>query len=149
VDRLGIRSVVPHVGAAPHGMRGRQHARFPANIPVSCWRASVRTSQIVHGRMADVSGGGVALDLPTRFRPGTRIRIEARSAIGPLLAEACIRWTRRLPGGAKRFRHGLCLPDSELFEFPLTVLLGRWLKALADTEQRPRRPRSSSQPTRF
>jgi hypothetical protein len=138
VDRQGVRNRVPHVGAASHGRRGRQHARFAANIPVSGWRAPVWTSQIVRGQMADVSGGGLALDLPTRFRPGTRVRIEARSAIGPLQAEAYNRWTRRLPGDAERFRHGLRLPDSELFELPLAVLLDRWLKALADTEQRPR-----------
>ncbi len=149
MSRQGIRNVVPPVGTAPQDMRGRQHARFVATIPVSCWRASARTSQIVRGRMADVSGGGIALDLPTRFRPGTRVRIEARSAIGPLQAEAYIRWTRRLPGDAERFRHGLRLPDSELFELPLAVLLGRWLKALAGIEQRPRRSRPSSQPTQL
>ena len=149
MSRQDIRNTAPAVGTTPQDMRGRQHARFPATIPVSCWRASARTSQIVRGRMANVSGGGIALDLPIRLRPDTRVRIEARSAIGPLQAEAYIRWTRRLPGDAERFRHGLRLPDSELFELPLAVLLGRWLKAFAATEQRPRRSRSSSQPTRL
>ncbi len=106
----------------------RKHARFVVSLPVRCSRLAGHAPVAWRGRTTDVSGGGVAVELPTRLPPGTRVAIEVRTGIGPVRMESLILWTRRLPGSAGLTRHGLCLADrSELLDLPIMVLLGQWL----------------------
>jgi hypothetical protein len=84
------------------------------------------------GRTADVAGGGLAVELPTRLPPGTRVAIEIRTGVGPLRMEADVLWTRRVAKGEDLTRHGLCLAGrSELMDLPIHALLGEWLRAVA------------------
>ena len=116
----------------------RRHARFIVNLPVQCTRLSARSTGIVRGRTADVSGGGIAVELPTRLPPGTRVALEIRTGIGPLRMEADVLWTRRSPDRTDTIRHGLCLADrSELLDLPVNVLLGQWLRRRARREATP------------
>ncbi len=110
----------------------RLHSRFLVSLPVRCTRVVGRNPARFRGRTADVSGGGLAVELPTRLPPGTRVAIEIRTGIGPLRMETEVLWTRRVPGQEALTRHGLCLAgQSELMDLPIHVLLGQWLQGLA------------------
>jgi hypothetical protein len=116
----------------------RRHARFVISLPVRCSRLASRTPHAWRGRTTDISGGGVAIELPTRLPPGTRVAIEVRTGIGPVRMESQVLWTRRLPGEAGLTRHGLCLADrSELLDLPIMVLLGQWLGGLSRSKTGP------------
>jgi hypothetical protein len=124
---------------APDG--GRLHSRFLANLPVHCTPVGRDRRTGWRGHTTDVSGGGVAVELPTRLPPRTRITLEVRTGIGPLRLEAAVLWTRKITGHPGVIRHGLCLADrSELLALPVGVLLGQWLKKrAARTPATPRR----------
>jgi hypothetical protein len=94
-----------------------------------------RAPRAWRGRTANVGGGGLAADLPTRLPPHTRVAIEVRTGIGPLRMEADVLWTRRVPGKEGVTRHGFCLAGrSEVLDLPIHVLLGQWLQGLARRE---------------
>jgi hypothetical protein len=113
----------------------RRHSRFAVNLPVRCTRVSGRASSELRGRTANVGGGGLAVELPTRLRPGTRIAIEIRTGIGPMRMEADVVWTQRVAGRGGVTHHGLCLAGrSEVMDLPLHALLGQWLQGLARRE---------------
>jgi hypothetical protein len=113
----------------------RHHSRFGATLPVRCTQLTARCPRAWRGRTANVSGGGLAADLPTRLPPRTRVAIEIRTGIGPLRMEADVLWTRRVAGKDGITRHGLCLADrSEVMDLPIHVLLGQWLQRLARRE---------------
>jgi hypothetical protein len=124
------------------------------SLPVRVTRVTGGPSRAWPGRTANLSGGGLAVELSTHLPSGTRVAIEVRTAIGPLRMEADVLWTQRVPGGSRLTRHGLCLADhSEVIDLPLYALLGQWLVGMAKREEagkakgrapRPtRRPRSS------
>lgn len=114
----------------------RRHSRFAMNLPVRVMRVTGGSAQAWRGHTANVSGGGLAIELPTRFPPGSRLAIEVRTAIGPLRMEADILWTQRVPGGGVLTRHGLCLAEhSEVMDLPLYALLGQWLVGVAKREE--------------
>lgn len=113
----------------------RKHARFLVNLPVQCTRLSNRARSSWRGKTVDISGGGFAVEMPTRLVPGTRVAIRLRTGIGPMRMEADVVWTRRVPGRTDVVRHGLCLADrSELLDLPVGVLLGQWLQRRAQRE---------------
>jgi hypothetical protein len=113
----------------------RHHSRFGATLPVRCTRVTARTPCAWRGRTANVGGGGLAADLPTRLPPRTRVAIEIRTGIGPLRMEADVLWTRRVTGKDGTTRHGLCLAGrSEVMDLPIHVLAGQWLQRLARRE---------------
>ena len=117
------------------GVMDRHHSRFGVSLPVRCTQVSGHAPGAWRGRTVNVSGGGLAVDLPTRLPPRTRVAIEIRTAIGPLRMEADVLWTRRVAGKVGATRHGLCLADrSEVMDLPIHVLLGEWLKGLARRE---------------
>jgi hypothetical protein len=98
--------------------------------------------------MADVSGGGFAIDLPTRLRPRTAVIVEVRTGIGPLRMDAEILWTRAIPDRANIYRHGLCLAgQSEMLQLPLGVLLGQWLQRYASHAPPARSPQVRRRPS--
>ena len=113
-----------------------QHlSRFGVSLPIRCTRVTGRAQGAWRGRTFNVSGGGLAVDLPTRLPPRTRVAIEVRTGIGPLRMEADVLWTRRVAGKDGVTRHGLCLAGrSEVMDLPIHVLLGEWLKSLARRE---------------
>jgi hypothetical protein len=113
----------------------RHHSRFGVTLPVRCMRLTGRVPCAWLGRTANLSGGGLAVDLTARLPPRTRVAIEIRTGIGPLRMEADVLWTRRVPGKAGVTRHGLCLADrSEVMDLPIHALLGEWLQSLARRE---------------
>lgn len=113
----------------------RHHSRFGVSLPVRCTRLTGRVPCAWRGRTANLSGGGLAVDLPTRLPPRTRVAIEIRTGIGPMRMEADILWTRRVPGKEGVTRHGLCLANrSEVLDLPIHALLGEWLQGLARHE---------------
>jgi len=119
-------------------------------LPVHVTRVGGGSPRSWRGRTANLSGGGLAVELPTRLPPGTRVAIEVRTAIGPLRMEADVLWTQRIPGGDLLTRHGLCLADhSEVMDLPIHALLGQWLVGIARREEagkakrRARRSRTS------
>jgi len=122
----------------PHGVatsKDRHHPRFGVRLPVQCTRVTGRLSVAWRGRTANLSGGGLAVDLPTRLPLHTRVAFEIRTGIGPLRMEAEVLWTRRVPGKEGVTRHGLCLADrSEVIDLPIHALLGEWLQRLARRE---------------
>lgn len=123
----------------------RRHGRFVVSLPVHCTRVAGRKPTPLRGRTADVSGGGLAVELPTRLPPGTRLAIEIRTGIGPLRMEMDVLWTRRVGGQEGVTRHGLCLAGrTELMDLPIHVLLGQWLQGLA--KRKPIRPAPASAP---
>ncbi len=123
----------------------RHYSRFVVTLPVRCTRVAGRKPTPLRGRTADVSGGGLAVELPTRLPPGTRLAIEIRTGIGPLSMETDVLWTRRVGGQEGITRHGLCLAGrSELMDLPIHVLLGQWLQGLA--KRQPKRPAPASAP---
>ena len=114
----------------------RRHSRFAMNLPVRVMRVTGGPAQAWRGHTANVSGGGLAIELATRFPPGSRVAIEVRTAIGPLRMEADVLWTQRVPGGDNLTRHGLCLAEhSEVMDLPLYALLGQWLVGVAKREE--------------
>lgn len=123
---------------APRRVRAfvdRRHPRFGVSLPVRCTLATGRAPGAWRGRTADVSGGGLAVDLPTRLPPRTRVAVEIRTGIGPLRMEADVLWTRRVPGKDGITRHGFCLAGrSEIMDLPIHALLGQWLQSLARQE---------------
>jgi hypothetical protein len=126
----------PRRGRPTTGSRDRRHSRFSLNLPVRVTRLTGGPVRAWRGRTANLSGGGLAVELPTLLRPGTRVAIEVRTAIGPLRMEADVLWTQRVPGGARPTRHGLCLADhSEVMDLPIHALLGQWLVGLARREE--------------
>jgi hypothetical protein len=113
----------------------RHRSRFGVSLPVRCTRLTGRVPCAWLGRTANLSGGGLAVDLTTRLPPRTRVAIEIRTGIGPMRMEADVLWTRRVPGKAGVTRHGLCLADrSEVMDLPIHALLGEWLRGLARRE---------------
>jgi hypothetical protein len=141
-------------GKRPSGRRAtgrtdRRHSRFAVNLPVRVTRVTGGPSRGWRGRTANLSGGGLAVELPTRLSPGTRVAIEVRTAIGPLRMEADVLWTQRVPGGNRLARHGLCLAErSEVMDLPIYALLGQWLVGLAKREEAGKAKRRSPRPTR-
>lgn len=106
------------------------------NLPVRVTRVTGGPARAWPGRTANLSGGGLAVELSTHLPPGTRVTIEVRTAIGPLRMEADVLWTQRVPGRARLTRHGLCLADhSEVMDLPIHALLGQWLVGLARREE--------------
>ena len=96
-----------------------------------------------------MSCGGLAVELPTRLPPRTRVAIEVRTAIGPLRMEADVLWTQRVPGGDRLTRHGLCLADhSEVMDLPIYALLGQWLMGLVRREEAGKAKGPAPLPTR-
>ena len=115
----------------------RHHPRFPARLPVRCSLVAGPAPRSWRGRTANVSGGGLAVELSCRLPPGTRVAIEIRTGIGPLRMEADVLWTRRVTGGVGVTCHGLCLAGgSEVLDLPIQVLLGQWLQTVARREKR-------------
>lgn len=113
----------------------RHHSRFGVSIPVRCTPLIGRAPRTWRGRTANVSGGGLAVDLPARLRPHTRLSVEIRTGIGSLRIEADVQWTRRVAGTERITRHGLCLAGrSEVLDLPIHALLGQWLQHLARRE---------------
>ena len=113
----------------------RRHARFAVDLPVRCKPVPGRAGDAWRGRATDVGSGGLAVDLPMRLAPGTRVAVEIRTGIGPMRMEADVLWTRRVAGRDGITRHGLCLADrSEVLDLPIHVLLGQWLGGLAKRE---------------
>ena len=113
----------------------RHHSRFGVSLPVRCERVTARVSCTWRGRTANVSGGGLAVDLPIRLPPRTRVVVEIRTGIGPLRMEADVLWTRRVSGKDGVTRHGLCMADrSEVMDLPIHAMLGEWLQSLARRE---------------
>ncbi len=106
------------------------------NLPVRVTRVTGGPVRAWRGRTANLSGGGLAVELPTRLPPGTRVAIEVRTAIGPLRMEADVLWTQQVRGGDRLTRHGLCLADhSEVMDLPIHALLGQWLVGIARREE--------------
>ena len=113
----------------------RLHSRFGVSLPVRCTRLTGRSPRAWPGRTANVSGGGLAVDLPIRLPPHTHVAIQIRTGVGPLRMEADVLWTRRVAGKDDVTRHGLCLPDrSGIMDLPIYALLGEWLQGLARRE---------------
>ncbi|HEU5393217.1 MAG TPA: PilZ domain-containing protein [Candidatus Methylomirabilis sp.] len=139
----------PRRGRPTTGPRDRRHSRFSMNLPVRVTRVAGGRARAWPGRTANLSGGGLAVELPTHLPPGTRVAIEVRTAIGPLRMEADVLWTQRVPGGARLTRHGLCLADhSEVMDLPIHALLGQWLVGLAKREEAGKAKRRAPRPTR-
>ncbi len=114
----------------------RRHSRFVVSLPVRCTRVAGRAPTTLCGRTADVGSGGLAVELPTRVPPGTRVTVEIQTGIGPMRMEADVVWTRRAAGRAGATLHGICLADrSEILDLPIHVLLGQWLRGLAKRER--------------
>jgi hypothetical protein len=114
-------------------LQDRQHSRFAVSLPVRCSKVTGRSSAEWRGRTANVGGGGLAVELPVRLQPRTRLSIEIRTAIGPLRVEAEVMWTQRVKGPSALTRHGLCLAGhSEVLDLPIHALLGEWLRAVAN-----------------
>ncbi len=129
------RSAIQTENAGAISSADRHHSRFGISLPVRCTRLTGRVPCSWIGRTANLSGGGLAVDLPTRIPPRTRVAIEIRTGIGPMRMEADVLWTRRIPGKAGVTRHGLCLADrSEVMDLPIHALLGEWLQTLARRE---------------
>jgi len=113
----------------------RHHSRFGVSLPARCTQVTGPAQGTWRGRTVNVSGGGLAVDLPTRLPPRTRVAIEIRTAIGPLRMEADVLWTRRVAGRDGVTRLGLCLAgETEVMDLPIHILLGEWLKGLARRE---------------
>jgi hypothetical protein len=90
----------------------------------------------LRGRTTNVSRGGLAIELPKRLPPATRVVVEIRTGIGPMRTEADVLWTRRV-ASRDLVRHGLCFANrSELLDLPISVLLGQWLQRRARSESR-------------
>lgn len=120
----------------------RHHSRFAVSLPVRCSKVTGRSSPEWRGRTANVGGGGLAIELPIRLRPRTRLAIEIRTAIGPMRMEAEVMWTRRVAGPPPLTRHGLCLAGrSEVLDLPIHALLGEWLRTVAKRDAPQRKPR--------
>jgi hypothetical protein len=114
----------------------RRHARFAVYLPVQCVRISSRGTRSWRGRTANVSRGGLALELAERLPPATKVAVEIRTGIGPMRMEADVVWTRRTAGGTGAVRHGLCLANrSDLLDLPVGALLGQWLQRRAVSEK--------------
>lgn len=123
----------------------RRHSRFLISLPAYCTRLLGGNPAALRGRTADISSGGVAVELPTRLPPGTRVAIEIRTGIGPLRMETDVLWTRRVAGREGVIRHGLCLAGrSELLDLPIHALLGQWLRGLAKRQGSQPAPARSS-----
>jgi len=119
------------------------------SLPVRVTRVGGGSPRDWRGRTANLSGGGLAVELPTRLPPRTRVAIEVRTAIGPLRMEADVLWTQRVPGGDRLTRHGLCLADhSEVMDLPIHALLGQWLVGLARREEAGKAKGRAPRPTR-
>ncbi len=132
------RSIIPRRSSPrPAATRDeRRHSRFVVSLPVRCTRVAGRVPTTLRGRTADVGSGGLGVELPTRFPPGTRVAVEIQTGIGPMRMEAEVVWTRRAAGRAGATLHGICLADrSEILDLPIHVLLGQWLRGLARQER--------------
>ena len=148
----------PRVPRVPHtatSLPDRHFSRFGVHLPVRCTPLRGRVPRILRGRTANVSGGGLAVDLPVRLPPHTHVTVEIETGVGPLRMEADVLWTRRLPEKTGVTRHGLCLPDqSGIMDLPIHALLGEWLQGLAKQEEkelgrkRVRAPGRARRPTR-
>lgn len=119
-------------------VRTRRHARFDVNLPVRCTRTSAKATESWRGRTANVSRGGLAVELPRRLAPATTVAVEVRTGIGPLRVEAEVVWTRRMTGRSGIVRHGLSFAHrSDLLDLPVGALLGEWLRGRAHVKTRP------------
>jgi hypothetical protein len=115
----------------------RRGARFDVSLPVRCTRISARATESWRGRTANVSRGGLAVELPKRLSPATRVAVEVRTGIGPMRFEADVVWTRRVAGRSSLVRHGLSLPHrADLVDLPVGALLGEWLRGRAQLKSR-------------
>ncbi len=146
----GKSAVVKRDSSLAHAdPENRDQRRFAVRLPVRCARVTGRGPGPVRGRTANVSGGGLAVELPARLPPGTRVAIEIRTGIGPLRMETDVVWTRRVVGQDRVTRHGLCLAGrSELIDLPLHALLGEWLQSIARRQESPRAKARRRRPAR-
>ncbi len=110
----------------------RRQARFIVSLPVRLTPVAPTRTKGWRGRSLNIGGGGLAVELTTRLAPGTHVMLEVRTGIGPIRMETNVVWTRRLPGKALLFQHGLSLAErAEVLDLPIGVLLGEWLRGLA------------------
>jgi hypothetical protein len=125
----------------PSSDETRRHARFAVALPVKCTEWGSGTPRNWRGRTADVSGGGFAVELPTKLASGAALTVEVRTALGPMRLDAEVLWVRKAAGADQRYRHGLRLAEgSEVLDLPLHALLGEWLRKMAGRERRPAKP---------
>ncbi len=120
-------------GSIPDSLLSRRrHARFIVSLPVRLTPVASTKTKGWRGRSLNIGGGGLAVELTTRLAPGTHVMLEVRTGIGPIRMETDVIWTRRLPGKAQLFQHGLSLAErAEVLDLPIGVLLGEWLRGLA------------------
>lgn len=114
--RARVRTVL---GDAQPSVPRRLYCGFPA----TCLMRGVGG---VPGVLRDLGAGGVGVRLPRVVPPGTRVRVQAATPYGQILADTTVVWSdppTRLPPGAT-YRHGLQFlhldPRSDL---PLRALL--------------------------
>ena len=140
------KSGIPHRARSqpPSSGMPRDHSRFNVSLPVRCTPVGGKTSRVLRGRTANISGGGFAIELPARLSPGTPVAVEIQTGIGPLRVEADIVWARRMPGKEGAAIHGLCLAGrSEVMDLPIHALLGQWLLGLAKQEAKEKAAKSA------
>jgi hypothetical protein len=96
----GFRALFAYERASP--------ARLPCFLAATCRRNNGYAT--MPGIVRDLSDGGVCVRLPQRVAPGTKLRIQAATPFGNIVADAHVVWADqgrgRLPLG-RLCRHGL------------------------------------------
>jgi len=67
-------------------------ARLPVDIAVTCRPAPPSEPQVLQGRAANLSRGGILLRLPRLLRPNTTLELTMHTEGGPLTMEGAIAW---------------------------------------------------------
>jgi hypothetical protein len=100
-QREGFRALFAYERASP--------ARLSCFLAATCQR-NANGYVTIPGIVRDLSEGGVCIRLPQRVAPGNKLRIQAATPFGKIVADAHVVWADQARGGlplGKLCRHGL------------------------------------------
>jgi hypothetical protein len=117
-QREGFRALFAYERASP--------ARFSCFLAATCQR-NANGYVTIPGIVRDLSDGGVCIRLPQRVAPGNKLRIQAATPFGKIVADAHVVWADQARGGlplGRLCRHGLRFLHIHLpSELPLSAVL--------------------------
>ncbi|MCI0372273.1 MAG: PilZ domain-containing protein, partial [candidate division NC10 bacterium] len=105
---LGLR-VAPRSEEAPGPAFRVRDPRFPLAVPVRITVQGVPETPAprrLEGLTANVSEGGVALDLPDRLEPWTPLSLRVEAEGGPVVLEVLVVWAAEPAAARSPVRHG-------------------------------------------
>ena len=101
--------LAPRADAVPAPAFRARDPRFPLTVPVQITvqgASEAPALRRLEGLTANVSEGGVALDLPDRVEPWTPLSLRVEAEDGPVMLEVLVVWAAEPAAPGRSVRHG-------------------------------------------